>query len=94
MLVTNFLLIVIILLLVGRMIINIYNGRRGFKQTYATATDIQTHYRITDSKELHRLNIILIEESRDGFELVQILEQENGYLLLFTKKKIRSYFDD
>lgn len=94
MLLTNLLLITIILLLVGRMVINVYNGRHGFKQTYATATDIQTHYYITDSKELHRLNIILIEESKNGFELVQILEQESGYLLFFTQKKIRSYFDD
>lgn len=83
-----------ILLLVGRIVINVYNGQRGFKQTYATATDIQAHCRSTDSKELHRLNIILIEESKNGFELSLILEQESGYLLLFTKKKIRSYFDN
>lgn len=91
---TNILLTIIIILLVARLIVNIWLGRSNFQNTYAVASDVENRVRVSMNKEIYEVERILKEESEQGFELfdVESDNENNRYFFFFTKKKIRNHF--
>lgn len=95
---TNLLLLTIVVLLLARIVLQVWQGKRAFENGYCAPSEVETKVSfLTDetykdiTSEIHRY-----EEA--GFELVcaqsnVVIGGDTGTMLYFTSKKIKNYYD-
>lgn len=92
---TNILLTLIAVLLAARIILQLRNGKRAFYNCYCKASDVECRFDCTNN--LFEISDIATKHGKDGWEIVTILSTETpsgkGYIIFFTRKKIKNYYE-
>lgn len=92
---TDILLTIIAALLAERIILQVRQGKRAFEKSYA-ATSVVENINLYSDK--CRVEENLRKYSKQGFELVQVIDNYGGHrdvvMLFFTRNKIKSYYEE
>lgn len=91
---TNILLALIAVLLLARIVLQVWQGKETIKRAYATVSEVE-HKAVVVPCSLVKMNNILTHMAMNEWELVGACAGEDDTLLLFfTRKKIKSYMEN
>ena len=91
---TTTLLTIIAVLLAVRIVLQIRQGKRVFEKNYVTTDNVEYNFTIC-SNNPKKIVGEAMEFGKDGWELVTILStNKNQYILIFTRKKIKNYYEE
>lgn len=92
---TNILLTLIALLLAVRIVLQVRQGKRAFEKLYQAPSEVEN---INVYSDKCRVEENLRKYSKQGFELVQVIDNYGGHrdvvMLFFTRKKIKNYYEE
>lgn len=94
---TDILLTLIVVLLLARIVPQVWQGKETLKKAYATASEVENIVSLVEENKGDIAEVIRIN-NKQGYELVQIIpcvKANNGdySLLVFTRKRIKNYIE-
>lgn len=94
---TNILLSIIAVLLFARIVLQVRQGKRAVEKGYAAPSEVENALVFCENNNVNYVKLIG-KYNELGYELVQMLpdvtaDGKPGSLLLFTRKKIKTYYD-
>lgn len=95
---TNILLSIIAVLLFARIVLKIWQGKRALEKGYAASSEVENIISLIPNEKADIMEAIRIN-NRAGYELVQVIPQvrannEFCTMLIFTRKKIKNYYEE
>lgn len=89
---TNILLAIIIVLLIARIVLQIWQGKQAVEKEYAAPCEVEN--KRVRMREVWQIDDDLEEYGKRGYELVAVvLTINNRFDLYFTRKKIKTYYE-
>lgn len=94
---TNILLSIIAVLLIARIFLQVWQGKRAVEKGYAAPCEVENVISLVPNEKEGIMEYIRIN-NRAGYELVQVVPQvrannEFCTMLIFTRKKIKNYYE-
>lgn len=94
---TNILLSIIAVLLFARIVLQIRQGKRAVEKGYTAPSEVENALVFCENNNVNYVEVIK-NYNKCGYELVQMLpdvtaDGKSGSLLLFTRKKIKTYYE-
>lgn len=88
---TNVLLIIIAVLLLARMVLQVWQGNETLNRVYATASEVEHNFRHVPCDTV-AIRTALADMADKKWEFIGVCGGEDDTLILFfTRKKIKSY---
>ena len=92
---TNILLSIIAALLLARIALQIWQGKRAVEKGYAAPSEVENCMVIVEE---YRVGSTIADYAKRGWELVQVIDHCGGsgnrkHQLFFTRKKIKTYYE-
>ena len=89
---TNILLTLIVVLLLVRIALQVWQGKETLKRAYATVSEVENVCDVCfGGAEVER---ILKSRGKDGYEFTGAMSRGVGVYLFFTRKKIKNYMEE
>ena len=89
---TNILLAIIIVLLIARIVLQIWQGKQAVEKEYAAPCEVEN--KRVRMREVWQIDDDLEEYGKRGYELVAVVFTiNNRFDLYFTRKKIKTYYE-
>ncbi len=89
---TNILLVIIIVLLIARFILQMWQAERRYKDAYATATNVRKVV-VTAHSALELKERLCDDWWYCDYELVSIIRENDVYYAFLSQKKIKNYIE-
>lgn len=91
---TNILLSLIAVLLIARIFLQVWQGKRAVEKGYAAPSEVENCFKVIDADEPFDMKQMLERMSARKWELVSTHQPNNTHLyLFFTRKKIKNYYE-
>ena len=95
---TDTLLIIIAVLLAVRIVLQLRQGKRAFEKMYQATSEVKNIIALIPNEKGDIMDAVRIN-NKAGYELVQVVPQvrandELNTMLIFTRKKIKNFYED
>lgn len=92
---TNILLTLIAVLLLARIVLQVWQGKNAFERGYTTTSEVETNVSFLSDESYKEITSEIRFYEEMGFELIcaqsnVVVDGDTGTILYFTRKKIRN----